>query len=486
MKTFLAAALSLLTLVPSTAFAQAQGRDRRGNGGGDRSGGGGRAVPRERVPNNPGGGDRRRGGERQRGGGDDRRAVPRETPREIPRETPRQDGDRSRDRGGWDRGRDRDRGQQPPVVVVPPRDRDQDRGRDRGNWDGDRRGRDRTPPVVVNPPRRDGEDRRGDGGWRRGEERGPDGRTPGRRWGGPIVGNPPRQAIPRARPIIRPDVRRGTRWGVVRPSPRPHDEVRSIYRHMPEIWPESPRGYTRWHRAPRRDHLHLTIGSPYILGRLDWHHRHETHRGRHWWHEHQGMRYSHFCDTWGYHWYGWHVGTHYYWTRWHNDRWWWHDPVRRRWCYWHDNRWWYQDPVNVTIVYVYDDDEDRYYRYDDRQDRVILAPEPPQGAGAPADAAQTVYSVDGSRMVQIVGSERNAYLHDTDDRPSFEPVWLGKNVTEARFRYVAGADGEAEVSQVLVLKSDNSFDLFDGDGYPVAPARQESGTLDGLERDIRD
>jgi len=73
---------------------------------------------------------------------------------------------------------------------------------------------------------------------------------------------------------------------------------------------------------------------------------------RYYWHSAPGVEYVHYY-TGGAHWYGFYVGPDFYWTRYHDSRWWWYDPVYRRWVYYGDGSWWWQDPAQPQAVFVY-------------------------------------------------------------------------------------------------------------------------------------
>src|SRR3989338_8841553 len=144
--------------------------------------------------------------------------------------------------------------------------------------------------------------------------------------------------------------------------------------------------------------------------------------GRHHWRYYDGVRLSYRYDPWGNHWFGFYVGSGYFWTRYHHDRLWWYDPYWSRWCYWRNNRWWWQDPDHIDVVYVYVDN--RYYRYDDARNGVVLRPDPtppveppPQEPSQPSEPApdpdeQIYYSAEGTRSVQVLTKEKRAYLYD--------------------------------------------------------------------------
>jgi len=73
------------------------------------------------------------------------------------------------------------------------------------------------------------------------------------------------------------------------------------------------------------------------------------------WHTDHGVRYCHYFDKHGAHWYGFYDGPQFYWTRYYAGRWWWHDADQTRWLYYNDGSWLWQDPAQPQTVYVYVD-----------------------------------------------------------------------------------------------------------------------------------
>jgi len=188
------------------------------------------------------------------------------------------------------------------------------------------------------------------------------------------------------------------------------------------------------------------------------------------WYDWGGYRVAHHYDEFGFHWFGWYVGGVYFWTRYYNDLFWWYDPYWHRWCYFRDGHWWWQDPDNAEVVYIYSGES--YYRYEPTTGGVVMTPDqtPPVDAppaedqpAPPADGAKVYCSQDGSRCVDVSGDEARAYLRDTADPPAFEPVLLDSGVSDVRFRL----DGDGRLEQILLLKGDGSFVLFDPQGVPA-------------------
>jgi hypothetical protein len=71
------------------------------------------------------------------------------------------------------------------------------------------------------------------------------------------------------------------------------------------------------------------------------------------WHRDNGVRYCHYFDKHGAHWYGFYNGPKFYWTRYYAGRWWWHDGSQGRWLYYDDGSWFWQDPAAPESIEVY-------------------------------------------------------------------------------------------------------------------------------------
>ena len=195
------------------------------------------------------------------------------------------------------------------------------------------------------------------------------------------------------------------------------------------------------------------------------------------WHDWDGRRICHHYDEFGYHNWGFYVGSVYFWTRYHDDRYWWYDPYWRRWTYLHEGQWWWQDDSDV--IYVYNGGS--YYRYDGDDTAVVITPDPtppvvipPGPAPTPAPIDQTtVYSLDGTRSIQITGDNRDAYLYDltvADPRSTAgQGRYIGTQVAGVKIDYVtqtAGDGTETKTIQQIELTYDDSssFSVVDFNG----------------------
>lgn len=207
--------------------------------------------------------------------------------------------------------------------------------------------------------------------------------------------------------------------------------------------------------------------------------------GRYHWFAAGGQTLCAWHDGAGFWWFGFYVGSVYFWTRYWNNNYWWYDPYWSRWDYYSDGYWWWQNPDDDSMVYV--DMGGDYYDYNVADDGgAVLTPDPtPAPTDVPeGDASQPTklfYSKDGTRMVQILDQNDDAYLYDTASPPSFQPVWLGSGVTDVKFSYGQDAAGNETLTQVLVLTSnpDQPFSAFDANGYALgANSSTGSGSLE--------
>jgi len=222
-------------------------------------------------------------------------------------------------------------------------------------------------------------------------------------------------------------------------------------------------------------------------------------RGYHWQPWNKNWACHHYDGR--FHWWGFYMGPVYFWTIDWQDNYWWYDPYWHRWCYLYNDAWWWQDPASMQTVYIYQDGT--YYQYADADGEVALSPDQtPPTDQPPADAspeppvdpiAKVLYSLDGSRAVQITRDNADAYLYDTADPPAFNPVWLGSGVTEVLFN----PNDQRPLVQILIKMGDDKFDVVDKngnsllapaatarpmpvDGPPSAPPNTNSPTLNGL------
>ncbi|MBI4349568.1 MAG: hypothetical protein HY553_22220 [Elusimicrobia bacterium] len=191
----------------------------------------------------------------------------------------------------------------------------------------------------------------------------------------------------------------------------------------------------------------------------EYHHHRERDRGRYYWHDYRGRRYSHYVDHDGYDWYLWYFDDDYYYTRYYGGRHWRYDPVRGRWCYLYDDYWIYQDNVNI---YLYSGD--RYHRYEETGGAVVLKPEAPTDPNAPSDDVRARYSsTDQSRMV-LVKKNGNAFLYYGAGGSYFSGQFLTDRVVEVSFEYKQGGS----LRRIVVNRTDGSK-KFELDGKAAQP-----------------
>jgi len=182
----------------------------------------------------------------------------------------------------------------------------------------------------------------------------------------------------------------------------------------------------------------------------------EINRNHFYWHTDNGFNYCHYVDDWGYHWYGWYVGSQYFWTRQYANRWWWYDSDFDRWCFWNNGFWWWQDPTHVGDLYCYNNDS--YIPCNSAEDQIVVT--------ADNNPNATVYtSPDGTRQVKVMGDSQDAFLYDTANPPSFDPVYLASKVTQVQF----SNPNNGRPLEVVLTLSDGSFDMFDGQGNTYNP-----------------
>ncbi len=193
-------------------------------------------------------------------------------------------------------------------------------------------------------------------------------------------------------------------------------------------------------------HMSTIAHSASFTAQINVYNRNENRANNYYWHTWNGNNYCHYYDNWGYHWYGWYIGPSYFWTRYYSDNWWWYDSGYDRWCYWHDGGWWWQDPARVNVVYVYNN-----------------------GNYSPINSAVSdnngsnlvVYqSNDGTRKVKIMGDSRDAFLYDTSNSPSFDPVFLGTGVKDVKFSDTSNGSP----LQIILTLNNGSFQMLDGNG----------------------
>lgn len=210
-------------------------------------------------------------------------------------------------------------------------------------------------------------------------------------------------------------------------------------------------------------HQMSIVNDPAYLQRIAGENRTETQRGRYYWHGAKGVDYSyaHYIDNSGYHWYGWYSGDNFFWTRNYDGRWWWYDSGFNRWCFYNDDYWWWQDPYHVGELYVYNDDN--YIPANSADDPVVVA-----GSEQPNDAVYN--SPDSKRTVKIALSDGDAFLYDTANPPSFDPIYMASGVQSVQYSDV----NNGRPLEIILKLNDGSYDLFDAWGHPYNSETSES------------
>jgi len=209
---------------------------------------------------------------------------------------------------------------------------------------------------------------------------------------------------------------------------------------------------------PPQSH-NVVMGNRDILKDISAHRADETNPNKFYWHEVGGMKYAHFYDDHGVHWYGFYHGTNFYWTRYYSGRWWWFDPAFTRWTFWWDGYWWWPGPTGY-FVYV----NDNYYPYQSGAVTVVNTETMPAPVAEPAAAAdKTFKSPDGRRLVKVLGKDAEAFVYDTTGSVQVYLNYLGRGVDKIRF----SGRRPGETMQILTDFQDGSFALFDMDGNPA-------------------
>jgi hypothetical protein len=179
----------------------------------------------------------------------------------------------------------------------------------------------------------------------------------------------------------------------------------------------------------------------------------ENQPGRYYWHQDQGFNYCHYLDDSGYDNYGWYLGDQFFWTRDFNGRWWWYDADYDHWDFYNEGYWWWQDPNHVGDLYCYS--EGSYVPANAQDDQVVMT--------QPVETdLQVSTSPDGTRTVKVLAGSDDAFLYDTANPPSFDPIYLASGVQRVEF----SDPSNGRPLEIELKLDDGSFDLFDGEGRP--------------------
>ena len=217
--------------------------------------------------------------------------------------------------------------------------------------------------------------------------------------------------------------------------------------------------------------INRTINNTTVINNVRNHVINENTRGGRWWHENDGVRYYHYVDHAGLHWFGFYIGATYFYTRWYMDHFWWQDPYWHRWCYWREGHWWY---VDGDVTYIFENDN--YYRYEDTTGGVVITPAPPDDAPTPDDGEagpppveqtdQFFYSEDGYRTVQIHLGQ--AFLYDRTqqnaDGGDLLIAELTTDTPDTAAKDVKFSKQQGDQLQILVIYDDGTFARFDAWG----------------------
>lgn len=232
-------------------------------------------------------------------------------------------------------------------------------------------------------------------------------------------------------------------------------------------------------RGPNRLALTATVISPRhfndpvvrdhmtLVDRPEWHTRiqdfniNERVVNHYYWHADNGFNYCHYVDPHGYHWWGWYVGDRFFWNRYYGGRWWWYDTNFDRWCFWNAGFWWWQDPYHLGDLYCYNNDA--YVPCNSANDQVVVT-------SSDTAQSQAYTSTDGTRMVKVVPGSQDAFLYDTANPPSFDPVYLASGVESVSFSDTSNG----RPLEIVLKLNDGSFDMFDGNGNSYGPGNNDA------------
>src|SRR5258708_3485178 len=62
-------------------------------------------------------------------------------------------------------------------------------------------------------------------------------------------------------------------------------------------------------------HMGRITSNAAFSAQINLYNRNEVRTNNYYWHNWNGVNYCHYHDTWGYHWYGWYIGSNCFWTR---------------------------------------------------------------------------------------------------------------------------------------------------------------------------
>jgi len=208
-------------------------------------------------------------------------------------------------------------------------------------------------------------------------------------------------------------------------------------------------------RAP--DHEQI-VSNKAFMANVAVYNRTETQPNHYYWHTDNGLRYCHYADTSGVQWYGFYAGTTYYWSRYEANHWWWYDPAYTRWLYWDDGYWWWQSPNQAVYVYS---DNNSYVAYSSATAAPPAVQATSESGETDVQNGDTLYSQDGSRMIQIFGDRNEAFLYEryAGEEPQFL-AFLGQDVVRVQFSNTT----EPAQLQILLHFKNGTFAVLDSRG----------------------
>ena len=74
-----------------------------------------------------------------------------------------------------------------------------------------------------------------------------------------------------------------------------------------------------------KNHMNLIVRDAHFRDQVTHFNASEMHPNQYYWHTWNHINYCHYYDPWGFHWYGWHMGADFFWTRYYSGYWWWYE-----------------------------------------------------------------------------------------------------------------------------------------------------------------
>ena len=268
--------------------------------------------------------------------------------------------------------------------------------------------------------------------------------------------------------------------------------------------------------VPPSSQFMKSFTSPKFGGQIQRYNRREKEAGNYW-HTYQKRRYSHYTDDQGNHWYGGpsdEVSHKWVMLLWRNGRFWWHDTDNDRWLYYYKNYWWSPNEQDPSLMDVYlngqyyscdrtgqiqmrhqdrkegddnnqgderdgrkswrrdggGDAHDRdWHNRNDHQDRDGVAAPNLQTSGNNGDArdlgTSQYYDLAKTRLIQVTGANRDAFLYDVTQAHTLDHVYLTSNVVDVQF----SNDATGKAWMITLTLQDGTTKGYNADGHLTMP-----------------